>query len=391
METGKLFNGPEVHATVEADFGSSATIERDTPSSYTVDLKVSVKVPRAHSSLQELSVLNPVLPQLLPGLPALLETAQVSPFYDDLYARKVATINHDLVRLDQLISRHNFFDCETLLNMRDPKSGRAVVLLQADMDVVMDGSDSDRVPITDGSSANFEPTTSYKWPKQTTAPNPFLAGRADRLQKALAQLAAPGTSPAQIQQLQASLPRLRAEVDELKRYSYLISTTDPFIVLPGPLFKDAGPFAPKLGDFCVIAVGNQLYPSIVGDVGPTYKVGEASLRIAKEITSKATPYNRPVEELKASYFVFPGTADKPPGPPNLDHWYERCQQLLNDIGGFKGELVHWTDLTKPTPTPTPSATATASATAVASPSSTATASPAASISPTATPAASPTP
>jgi hypothetical protein len=393
METGRMFSGVEVHATVQADFGSTATIERDTPSSYVLDLQVAVKVPRAHSSLQELSVLNPALPTLLPGLPALLEGAQVSPFYQDLYARKVATINHDLVRLDQLISRHNFFDCETLLTMKFPKTGRRVVLLQADMDVVMDGSDSDRVPLTDGSSANFEPTTSYKWPKQTAVPNPFLAGREANLKRALALLANPGTPVAQMQQLQASLPRLRAEVDDVKRFSYLVSTVDPFVVLPGPLLRDQGEYAPKLGDYCVVVAGDKLYPAIVGDVGPTYKVGEASLRLSKAINAKATAYNRPVDELKASYFVFPGTAEKPFSAPNLDHWFERCQQLLNEIGGYQGELVHWTDLTKPTPTPTPVPTATPepapSATPALSPVPSPTSLPSVSPKPSATASASP--
>lgn len=352
-ETAKMFNGLKINATVKADFGTTATVERTTPESYALNIEVDVKVPYANQSLEELAKVTPKLPAVLPSLANLLPTAKVDPFFDDLYRRKVAVLNHDLPRLYDLLSRHNFYDCETILQFEDPTTKRKALLIQADMDIVMDGSDSDRVPSIDGSSTFFQPTTSYKWPKRTAVPNPFLAAREQRLKQAETDLAAPGVDSKKAQEIKRDLPRLRAEVDELKKYSYLIATTDPFIVVPLPLYSAKSPFAPKIGDYCVVIFEDVLYPAIVGDVGPTYKTGEASLRIGKEVNPKSTAYNRASNELTVSYLVFPGSADKPFGPPNLDLWRSKCEQFLNEIGGYAGQLHAWEDLTKPTPTPTP--------------------------------------
>ena len=66
------------------------------------------------------------------------------------------------------------------------------------------------------------------------------------------------------------------------------------------------------------------YPCIVGDGGATFKVGEASLRLAKEINSRATPYNRPVSDLSVSYVVFPGSRPDTAGPPDYERGGQRC-------------------------------------------------------------------
>ena len=44
----------------------------------------------------------------------------------------------------------------------------------------------------------------------------------------------------------------------------------------------------EVGDYAVVVFGDQIYPAIVGDVGPNDKVGEASLRIAQQINALAT-------------------------------------------------------------------------------------------------------
>ena len=67
-----------------------------------------------------------------------------------------------------------------------------------------------------------------------------------------------------------------------------------------------GPDPVKVGDYALVVFGDAIYPVIVGDVGPNDKVGEASLRIAKELNALATAYNRPVSDLKVSYIIFPG-------------------------------------------------------------------------------------
>ena len=108
-----------------------------------------------------------------------------------------------------------------------------------------------------------------------------------------------------------------------------------------------------MGDYCVVAYQKMLYPAIVGDVGPSDLIGEASLRICKEINVKSTSENRPVSDLKVTYIVFPGTAEKY-DTPNLAHWHDRCEKLLGEIGGHAGDLFTWEDLTKPkTPPATP--------------------------------------
>jgi hypothetical protein len=62
--------------------------------------------------------------------------------------------------------------------------------------------------------------------------------------------------------------------------------------------------------------------------------------------------------LKVTYMVFPGTAEKPFGPPNLERWKEKCAGYITELGGLGSgyELHTWEDKFKkpePAPTPTP--------------------------------------
>ena len=170
-----------------------------------------------------------------------------------------------------------------------------------------------------------------------------------------------------------------AEVATLKKFSFLIGTTDPYIVIPGAFTH--GHDAAKTGDYALVIFGDGIYPAIVGDIGPNDKVGEASFRIAKQINPQATPYNRPVSDLKVTYLIFPGTADPQFGPPDLEKLSARCQKLVDEIGGSTVPLHQWENIIPPPPTPTPSPTPTVS------PSPTATTSPAPSTSVTASPSA----
>ncbi|MEZ5302404.1 MAG: glycoside hydrolase family 75 protein [Verrucomicrobiales bacterium] len=98
---------------------------------------------------------------------------------------------------------------------------------------------------------------------------------------------------------------------------------------------------------------DKVYPAIIGDAGPREKMGEASLRIAKEINDKANPYRRPVSDLKVTYLIFPQSADKPFRQPVLADWRERCAEFLNKIGGIgEGYTLHeWADRFHPKPPP----------------------------------------
>src|SRR5881396_774257 len=120
----------------------------------------------------------------------MLQPNPVSPLYAQLYDAKVRMLRENLARLDILLSRHNFYDCQTVLQLQHPQTHRKAVLLQAEMDVDADGSDSDRLPMSMGAPANFKATTSFHWPKKTKAPNPYLAAtqaRLDRVEEELAQ------------------------------------------------------------------------------------------------------------------------------------------------------------------------------------------------------------
>jgi hypothetical protein len=219
------------------------------------------------------------------------------------------------------------------------------------MDVDADGSDADRMPIGTGAPTNFKPSTSYRWPKKMPAPNPYLASTEEKLKHAEEEYAFPTAAPERKRELRTGIARLRAEVFTLKKYSFLIGATDPYIVIPGAFTH--GRDAVNPGDYALIVFGDAIYPAIVGDIGPNDKVGEASLRIAKQINVQSTPYNRPVSDLKATYLIFPGTADKPFGPPDLDKIQARCQKLVDEIGGSTAPLHHWENIIPPPPTPTP--------------------------------------
>ena len=362
METAKLYNGVQVHATLDSAPGTTATAEHDTLSSYALELTLKVKVPRANIDLASLSKLNPALPQLLPGLGALLPKAGVAPAYEALYSRKLNLLQHDLVRLDLLISRHNFFDCETILELQNSATKRAAVLLQADMDVDTDGSDPDRLPAVDGNSSTFQPMTSYRWPKRTPLINPFLPGRQARvhaLELELTQARAAKAGAVRLQTLREAIGSAKYEVAQLKANSFLMAETDPFVVIsPTMMEGSSAVFTSHIGDYCAVIVGDVIYPAIIGDLGPSYKVGEASYRVARQVNPAAGADVRAVTPLKATYLFFPNSADKPFGPPNLDQWHARVDALLKELGGYNGKLWAWAELSRPAPTPTPPPTPT---------------------------------
>ncbi len=380
LDTAKLFNGITLHSTIETLPGADASTERVEPDSYVLDLKLQARVPSPNKTIEELARVSPQLPVLLPGLATMLIPDPVSPLYAQLYDTKIRILRENLVRLDRLPSRHNFFDCQTVLQLQHPQSHRKALLLQADMDVDADGSDADRMPIGTGSPSNFKPATSYRWPKKTSAPNPYLASTESKLKHAEEEYALKTTTPERKRELRDAIAELRAEVGTLKKFSFLIGATDPYIVIPGAFAH--GKEAPKVGDYALVIFGDAIYPAVVGDVGPNDKAGEASLRIAKQINALSTPYNRPVSDLKVTYLIFPRTADKPLGPPDLDKLQARCETLVKEIGGASVPLHHWENIIPPPPTPT----------TTPSPSLSPTPTPTSSLSPTAstTPFASPT-
>ena len=331
----KLYNGFQIRTSMEASEGDHASIERKEKQAYEIEYKLKLRVPKASETLDDLATLNDRLPAILPGLPEMMQTAKVSGFYHLLYKLKVERVQRYLTRLRRIPSKHNFFDCETVLELRHPESEQRVLLIQGEMDVVSDGSDGDRMPEYDeyiAKSPYYQPFTSYGWKKQTSQPNPLLSRWEEKLAKATAS---------------STIKTLKAEIADLKARSFLIGRKDPFVVVPTSfVLARETPFKPKIGDYCVVIHEDKIYPAILGDSGPTYKSGEASLRMAKEISEKSSPYNRPVSDLTVTYIIFPQSRDRPFGPPDLAKWHQRCEEYLGKIGGLgEGYEMHvWEDL-----------------------------------------------
>lgn len=352
-----LRSGIPFKTEVNIGKGGIASKERVDDSSYTAFYQLSLRLPSPAKTMAELETSNPDLSKILPGLPALIEKADVSGWFNRLYDNKSARIRRDAHSLNELLTKHNLYDCETILNLRTP-AGQPVFFMQAEMDVVSDGSDGDRLPVmpdTIVNSSNYQPFTSYGWKKRTSTPNPMVAGWEKRVTGGEKELAAPATTAERKAWLRDRIAYLKRGIADLKSRSFLIAEYDPFIVIPVSLLASSDPFAPKVGDYAVVVHGGKIYPSIVGDGGPTFKVGEASLRMALEINPKASPYSRPVSDLKVSYLVFPGSRDPEKGPPDYEKWSQRCGELLTGIGGLgEGYELHvWKDLLAPPPVADP--------------------------------------
>ncbi|MBB5040546.1 glycoside hydrolase family 75 protein [Prosthecobacter dejongeii] len=359
VDVSSFYNGITIKTNLITEQGTYASLERKDPEAYKAEFQLSIRVPKASQTLPELSRINPQLPTLLPGLSTMLPTAKVSGFYHKLYENKTNGIQRDITRLNRILDRHNFFDCETILELTHPQTSRRALLVQSEMDVVADGSDGDRMPTLDEyifMSDYYQPFTSYAWAKKTTTPNPLLARWEERLKKAKDQFNVKGLSADRNRELKATITQLGLEVAEMKARSSLIAEKDPFIVI-SLLFR---PYAttnkhtPSIGDYAVVIHEAKMYPAICGDYGPSHKMGEASLRLAKTVNPSATPYRRPESDLKVTYLIFPGTAEKPNTPPNLGHWHQKCTTYLQELGSpDAAQTLHqWEDLfKKPEPPP----------------------------------------
>ena len=351
-----IFNGLQYRWKVETSPGDTAARDREVDNSYRLELKLKIRVPRPATSLQDVRVANARLPELLPSLPLLLESARVSPDYGKIYDLKLAWLKGRLEKIEQILSRHNFYDCDTILQLKHPETGRRALFVQGDMDVNVDGSDGDRNVEVDGSGQFFQAQTSYRWPKTTDRPNPFLKRFEERMAEAEAELAQPETKEVRRQELTERIAASKRQLADLKSASFLVSKTDPTIVLPGFMMRGDGADVPKVGDYAVVIHGDKMYPSMVGDAGPSYKVGEASLRLCDEIRKTGTPLARPVSDLAVTYLVFPGSAEDKRSVPDLEKWHQRCTDLMAQIGVPNAPLHRWEDIVPPWPTPTPTPT-----------------------------------
>jgi hypothetical protein len=312
--------------------------------------------PEPATTAAELTALNPQLPKLLPGFARLMATAELSSRYSELYDLKLKTL-----RRGESLTPHNYFDCQTVLRLQDPDTNRKVLLLQADMDVVTDGSDPVRAPqLADYDLARtsdwFLPETAYSWSRPgSAAPNPFLDYYPDalaKLEKLRAQLAAEAKADRGVvwrellKSCDDQIYRIKARglgrgtKQNLRARRFLLSDRDPFVVLPVPWINKSAAWSPRTGDYAAVVCGGRIYPAILGDAGPSFKVGEASLRLARELNPKANGRTRAVSDLTVTYLFFPRSGPIK-GEPNPAAWRQQVLKLLNDIGGLSNpEVLH---------------------------------------------------
>ncbi|MCQ2364638.1 MAG: glycoside hydrolase family 75 protein [Akkermansia sp.] len=340
--------GFNMHSSVLFAPGTTAFADRKRKDAYMLKLSMQLFLPHAADG-KELLQANPKLPQVLADYEGLMGTAKVSPWYRSLYLHKQNRLRKTAATLDRLLDRHNFYDTDTILQLAAPKTGRKVLWVQADMDVVSDGSDGDRLPNMPEKvlkSDYYQPTTSYRWKKTGQTPNPLLKVWEERLEKLTKDKSAS----------KEAIADARATVYDLKTCSFLLAEYDPFIVIP-LTFKEGkdDSYRPQPGDYAAVIVEDRVFPAIVGDFGPNYKTGEASLRLAKMVNPKATSLARPVSDLKVSYLIFPHTKLEENSAPDYARLNTRCRELLDDIGGLGPEAKLQTidDLLAPKPETAP--------------------------------------
>jgi len=345
MEFTNLFGGIKSLTDLQSRQGGLASVERTLDESYLAVTRFRVTVPRASTTLADLETLAPELATDWPGLETSLPSATISPFFHSLYERKLTFIEQRLTRFRHYPSRHNFFDCQTILELTHPGSNLPLLLVQADMDVVTDGSDGDRVTVAediDSTSRYFQPFTAYNWAKTTNQPNPLLERYQSQLDEVLAELETSTGTEQEKMPLYEQRNRLRKIVEAMKYRSSLVAHLDPFIVLPGFIFKQDTRHTPKLGDYCIVFYKGKAYPAIVGDVGPNSKIGEASLLLARTLNPEATGFSRPVSQPAVTYLIFPGSREDRMQQPDLSHWQQRCRELIDKAGGLAIPLHDWT-------------------------------------------------
>jgi len=349
IDTVRLWNGIDSNSLMNVIQGGVASEERTDRKSYTFDFNVNVRVPFPVKDSQGIFSINPNLSKIVPELGDMIKAGKVSGFYHKLYDLKTKRLQQFLTRLNAVPDRHNFYDCETILELVNPKTKRKILFIQSDMDVVSDGSDGDRMPEYDqyiAESTNYQPFTSYGWKKQTVRLNPLLKRWEKKLDEEVNKLEQGKLSSSRVKASKQNIETLKREIADMKSRSFLIARADPFIVIPSwmRMYANQNEFSPSVGDYVAIIFEDRILPAIIGDTGPTWKLGEASLRVAKELNSNATSYKRPISDLKVSYLIFPGSADSP-SVPDLNKWFDKVQLLLGEIGGLGNgfKLYRWPD------------------------------------------------
>ena len=220
--------------------------------------------------------------------------------FAQLYETKVRELRENLNRLDLLLSRHNFYDCQTVLALSTRKANAARCSFRRtwtwmQMAPMVIGF---RLATACRRRSNRSPV--FAGEKNRIVPIPTCQeSKSDCIALELEQKTA---TPERKRDLKNAVTELRDEIAAMKKYSYLIGTYDPFIVVPASFTK--GSDAAHVGDYAFVIAGSTIYPAIVGDVGPNDRVGEASLRIAKEVNALSNPNNRADQRIESDLHRF---------------------------------------------------------------------------------------
>jgi hypothetical protein len=347
----KMANGAIVEGVVERSWSTnSPLITAATAEDYRLQLTLHVAIPKPATSMTELATATPELPQALPNLEEMISSSpqgekQASPFFYTLFENKMSSLQHHLQHLEQLFPRESLYDCQTILTLKNKKNGAVALLVQAMMNVNADGSDGDRQIPLEKLSNYYQPQTNYRWPKTTANLNPNLHQAEEELAQARSSMTNSSLTVEQKNRVQEQIDKREQMIKELQRWSFLVGSTDPFIVLPKFMLDPHHVDAAAIGDYAVVLYQNRLYPAIVGDIGPSSKIGEASLRLCRAIDPRSGADHRPVSSPRVSYIIFPKSADLPMATPNYAHWSERCHQLWSALGGSSTIPWHeWTSL-----------------------------------------------
>ncbi len=330
-------------------------MRRSTPPSYLeVTHMATIARPKALTKPEELEKLNPGLLQAMPALRDLLGTATESPKFKKLYDTKI-----DSVAGGNIMLEHQFFDCATVLNLKNEASGRRAILFQADMDTDTDGTDPVRLSqlkeYDDARfSRSFQPLLSYSWNKSAAekAENPFLKYHEQTLEKLRGlQKQVDGFAQGDVgsvwQDMKKHLDDQASSLDRRAKYyrsdlmfrRSLIASKDPFIVIPQTWLDEQM----MVGDFAAVIYGGKVYPCLIGDTGPTTKTGEGSTRLCKALNPKASGRVSAVSTPGVTYIVFPGTRTAK-GVPDFTRYQSELQRLLGELGGLgEGVKVHLWD------------------------------------------------
>jgi len=327
-------------------------LNRSTAPAYLeVTQTATIARPQPLTKIDDLEILNPGLLEVMPTLRGLIESGTVSSKFKKLYDTKIESVKNG-----DWMSAGTFFDCATVLNVKDAKSGRRAVIFQSDMETCTDGSDPERFSLLSEYddarlSRSYQPILAYSWAKAAgdSATSPFLKYYDDTLGQ-LRELKKQVDGFVQADR-GAFWPDVQKYVDDHltridKRAAYfrpdlqsrrsLIASLDPYIVIPSTWVDEKL----RVGDYAAVIYAGRIYPCLIGDTGPTTKTGEASQKLAQALNPKASGRVSAVTVPGVTYIAFPGTRTEM-GAPDWAKIEKDVARLLEEIGGLgSGVKLH---------------------------------------------------